>query len=176
MNYGNINTHDIANGQGVRVSLFVSGCRHNCEGCFNKEAQKFSYGEPFGDEQVKRIVELLKPNYIKGLTILGGEPMEPENQMHVLRVIEEVRSAYGDKKDIWLYTGAIYEDLIDETKRYYTPYIKHILRKIDVLVDGPFILSKRDIQNTPFRGSTNQRLIDVRETIKNGVVCNYPLK
>lgn len=176
MYYGNINTHDIANGQGIRVSLFVSGCRHCCPGCFNKESQNFDYGKPFTDEDVENIIKFLKPGYIRGITFLGGDPMEPENQEEVAKLIKRIKEVYNNDKDIWLYTGAVYESLIDETSRYRTKDTDYILENIDVLIDGPFILAKRDIQNVPFRGSTNQRLLDMKETNKTRKAVDYILQ
>lgn len=177
MYYGNINTHDIANGQGIRVSLFVSGCRHRCPGCFNQGAQNFDYGSPFTEKEQEDIIKrYLKPNYIKGITFLGGDPMEPENQEGVAKLIKRIKEVYKDSKDIWLYTGAVYESLIDETSRYRTKDTDYILENIDVLIDGPFILAKRDIQNVPFRGSTNQRLLDMKETNKTKKAVDYILQ
>lgn len=175
MYYGNINTHDIANGQGIRVSLFVSGCRHCCPGCFNKESQNFDYGKPFTDEDVENIIKFLKPGYIRGITFLGGDPMEPENQEEVAKLIKRIKEAYNNDKDIWLYTGAVYESLIDKTSRYRTNDTDYILENIDILIDGPFVLAKRDIQNVPFRGSTNQRLLDMKETNKTQKAVDYIL-
>lgn len=175
MYYGNINTHDIANGQGIRVSLFVSGCRHCCPGCFNKESQNFDYGKPFTDEDVENIIKFLKPGYIRGITFLGGDPMEPENQEEVAKLIKRIKEAYNNDKDIWLYTGAVYESLIDKTSRYRTNDTDYILENIDILIDGPFVLAKRDIQNVPFRGSTNQRLLDMKETNKTRKAVDYIL-
>lgn len=167
MNYSEILTDDVANGLGFRTSLFVSGCRHNCPGCFNHQAADFKFGKKFTQKVAKKVLDSLSPEYIRGLTVLGGDPMEPENQPEVYNLLRDVRFRYGTTKDIWLYTGAIYENIINRESRYRTDYTNRLLALIDVLVDGPFILEKRDIQFTPFRGSTNQRLIDMKETLKN---------
>lgn len=175
MNHSLIEPNDFANGQGVRVSLFVSGCRHNCPGCFNQESQKFDYGKPFTSKEIDLIIKYLEPDYISGITLLGGDPMEPENQKDVANLIKVIRATYNDKKTIWLYTGAVYEKLIDPESRYRTQYTDYIIEQLDVLIDGPFILAKRDIQNVPFRGSTNQRLLDMKETNKSKIATDYRL-
>ena len=156
MRYANVKYPDIANGEGVRVSLFVSGCRHHCPGCFNVVAQDFEYGDLFTDEVIDGIMEKLRPDYIKGLTILGGEPMEPENQPEVLRLIKRVRDELPNKT-VWLYSGFTLEQLRGDS-RGNTPYTEDILSRIDMLVDGPFIEREKDI-SLRFRGSRNQRLL-----------------
>lgn len=158
MFYGNIKFFDIADGYGVRTSLFVSGCRNHCRGCFQPETWNFCYGKEFTRQTMEDIIESMEQDYVNGLTILGGDPMEPENMPTVLELIQEVRKRYGETKDIWLYTGYLYEDLVK------TELAGSILLGVDVLVDGPFILEKRD-PSLSFRGSSNQRLIDVRRTI-----------
>lgn len=162
MNYCEIKWNDIANGPGVRTSLFVSGCRHKCPNCFNEVAWDFNYGKEF-DESIKSIVvNSLDSKYIAGLTILGGEPMEPENQKGVLDLIRSIREKYGKTKSIWIYTGCIYEkDFVNKSKEYYTEYTDEILDSIDILVDGPFIQDLYDI-SLKFRGSSNQRILEMK--------------
>jgi anaerobic ribonucleoside-triphosphate reductase activating protein len=165
MNYGMIRRNDIANGEGVRVSLFVSGCRNRCKNCFNKETWDFSYGTPFTDETLQQIIKWLAPSYIRGLSILGGEPMEPENQPDVLNLVQSVRRDLPEK-DIWLYTGFTLEELTGEKlSRALSGCSIPILRNIDVLIDGRYEDSKRDI-SLRFRGSSNQRIINMKETIR----------
>ena len=151
MNYAEIKKVDIANGPGVRVSLFVSGCRNHCKGCFNPETWDFDYGRPFTRETEDEIIEALRPSWIQGLSILGGEPTEEENAAVLIPFLKRVRAALPDK-DIWLYSGYTYEALRD----------KEILSLADVLVDGPFLLEQKDA-GLAFRGSRNQRIIDLRE-------------
>ena len=155
MNYAGINQIDTANGKGVRVSLFVSGCPHHCPGCFNPETWDYDYGKPFDDSVIMEILEYLKPDYISGLTVLGGEPLAVQNRKTVLRLLEIVKK-YSPDKSIWVYTGYVLEDLLaegDET-------ILNIFELIDVLVDGPFVQELKDV-SLPFRGSSNQRIINV---------------
>ncbi len=165
MNYASIRTCDIANGDGVRVSLFVSGCTHHCKGCFNEAAWDFGYGEPFTRAVEDSLLEALVPSYISGLTVLGGEPMEPCNQRALLPFLRRVRERFGDAKTIWIYTGCIYElELLPESKtdRWRTEATDEILALVDVLVDGPFIEELKNI-SLRFRGSSNQRIIDLRK-------------
>lgn len=170
MYYGQIFNCDVANGPGMRVSLFVSGCRNHCEGCFQPETWDFRYGKPYTRETEKRIFEMLRPSYIRGLTILGGDPLEPENVPDVWKLVLSVRESYGTTKDIWLYTGYRYEDKIgDDDWR-----TGAILDLVDVVVDGPFVQELKDI-TLRFRGSSNQRLIDVRETKRNGLGWRFPV-
>ena len=157
MNYAGILKDDVANGRGIGVCLFVSGCRNNCEGCFNKEQQDFNYGKEFTPEVEDCILELLDREYIKRFSILGGEPLEGENVKSVYEFAKKVKEKYPNKI-IWLYTGFIYEDLL---KAEDDSYRKKILDVVDVIVDGPFIISKKDI-SLKFRGSSNQRVIDVK--------------
>lgn len=158
MNYCSIKKTDIANGEGVRVSLFVSGCRNHCEGCFQPETWDFNYGKEFTEETEKEILEALKPSYISGLTVLGGEPFEPENQKVLTPFLQKVRSTYPEK-NIWCYTGYIIEkDLLPQTGRKHTNSTPIMLSCIDVLVDGPFIKEEKNI-SLAFRGSENQRII-----------------
>ena len=151
MNYAEIKKVDIANGPGVRVSLFVSGCRNHCKGCFNPETWDFDYGRPFTRATEDEIIEALRPSWIQGLSILGGEPTEEENAAVLIPFLKRVRAVLPDK-DIWLYSGYTYEALRD----------KEILTLVDVLVDGPFLLELKDA-GLAFRGSRNQRIIDLRE-------------
>ena len=166
MNYAEIKPVDIANGPGVRVSLFVSGCNHHCKGCFNSIAWDFNYGKPFTDEVIDKIIDYLKPDYITGITFLGGEPLDPKNQYDVSKMINEVRKVYGEKKSIWLYTGYLLGNSIPHIV-YITSYI---LKNIDVIVDGPFIEKKKNL-SLRFRGSENQRIIDMKKTIENKEIC-----
>ena len=161
MKYATIKTVDIANGTGVRVSLFVSGCTHRCPECFNEIAWDFNYGEEFNQETIDLILKALEPSHIAGLTLLGGEPMELVNQEGLLPLLQQVRKMYPDK-DIWCYTGYLYEDLLPGGK-VHGPYSDEILSYLDILVDGPFILAQKNIR-LKFRGSENQRIIDVKRT------------
>lgn len=159
MHYGNIKKYDIANGPGVRVSLFVSGCRHHCKGCFNAETWDFEYGSPFTDGTVEEILEALTPSYISGLTVLGGEPFEPENQPVVMELLRRVRKQYPEKS-IWCYTGYRYDVELAEGGSVHTEVTQEMLSYIDVLVDGEFVQELKDI-SLQFRGSSNQRIIEL---------------
>lgn len=161
MKYATIKTVDIANGTGVRVSLFVSGCTHRCPECFNEIAWDFNYGQEFNQETIDLILKALEPSHIAGLTLLGGEPMELVNQEGLLPLLQQVRKMYPEK-DIWCYTGYLYEDLLPGGK-VHGPYSDEILSYLDILVDGPFILAQKNIR-LKFRGSENQRIIDVKRT------------
>lgn len=163
MNYAEIKNCDIANGPGVRVSLFVSGCTHHCPGCFNEVAWDFGYGEPFTEEVENWILGMLKPSYIKGLTLLGGEPFEPQNQEPIVKFLRKVKKQYPDKS-IWAFSGFLYET-ITSGKLGDWEITKEYLGFLDVLVDGPFIESKKNL-SLRFRGSENQRLIDMPATLK----------
>ncbi|MDR1465559.1 MAG: anaerobic ribonucleoside-triphosphate reductase activating protein [Oscillospiraceae bacterium] len=165
MNYAEIRTHDIANGVGVRVSLFVSGCEHACPGCFNPEAWRFGFGEPFTEETEARILGALRPAHIRGLTLLGGEPLHPRNRSDVLALVRRVREAHPDK-DIWCYTGYHFErELLPESER--DSILRQLLEEIDVLVDGRFVQARKSL-HTRFRGSENQRILRVRESLAAG--------
>ena len=168
MNYATIKNNDIANGPGVRVSLFVSGCTHRCPGCFNEIAWDFNYGEPFTEETIEKILTMLAPAHIKGLTLLGGEPFEPQNQPAILELLRRVKAEYPNKT-IWAYSGYLFDrDILagrlgpGEITREYVSYL-------DVLVDGPFIQSRKNL-SLRFRGSDNQRLIDVPQSLKTGEI------
>ncbi|MDP0494241.1 MAG: anaerobic ribonucleoside-triphosphate reductase activating protein [Fusobacterium sp. JB021] len=157
MYYGNIKKIDIANGEGVRVSLFVSGCRNCCKNCFNPETWNFKYGQEFNLDTENEILNLLEQKHIKGLTVLGGEPFEPENQKELLPFIKKVKHKFPHK-DLWFFTGYIYDqDLVPNGKKY-CEVTDELLSYIDVLVDGPFIEEEKDI-SLKFRGSKNQRII-----------------
>lgn len=169
MNYANIKRTDVANGPGIRVSLFVSGCTHRCRGCFNSEAWDFHYGQEYTAAVEEEILQALAPDYIRGLSVLGGEPMEPQNRETVLGLLRRVRLAYPEK-DIWCYTGYDYEkDLLQWAAQEET--LRELLSLIDVLVDGEFMEEKKNLR-LAFRGSENQRLIDVRKSAEqNRTVC-----
>lgn len=166
MNYANIKYCDIANGQGVRTSLFVSGCTHRCPGCFNEVAWDFSYGDPFDDAVADAVMESLEPSYIAGLTVLGGEPMEPANQAVLAPFLKKVKEAFP-QKDVWVYTGDVYEELVDPANPRHTRWTDPMLDCIDVLVDGPFVEDLKDI-TLRFKGSQNQRVLDVARTREAG--------
>ena len=163
MNYATIKNCDIANGKGIRVSLFVSGCNHHCLGCFNKEAWDFEYGQPFTKNTIDYIVGLLKHDYINGLSVLGGEPLDPMNIIRVCELLFYVKNIFRDSKTIWLYTGYTWEELME--RAHIELMTKATLEKIDVLVDGRFIEAEKDI-SLLFRGSRNQRIIDCKESLK----------
>lgn len=177
MNYAEIKYCDIANGQGVRTTLFVSGCRRGCPGCFNSGAFSFAAGEPFDELVQEEVLDSLKPIYVKGLTILGGEPFEPENQGPLADFLERVKEQFPTKT-IWCFTGFVYEVLAgieappqgSTEGRGRTADTDRLLNLIDVLVDGPFVEELHDI-TLRFRGSSNQRLIDMNETRRTGAVC-----
>ena len=167
MNYSAIKGRDIANGYGVRVTLFVSGCTHHCKNCFNKETWDFNSGKPFTEETINEIIELMAPSYITGLSLLGGEPMEKPNQAGLLPLLKKVRETYPEK-DIWCYSGYLLEDLL-EGGRVRTDITDEVLSYIDVLVDGEFQEELYSIM-LKFRGSANQRVIDLKETLKSGEI------
>lgn len=169
MNYSAIKPCDIADGPGVRVSLFVSGCTHHCPGCFNAIAWDFHAGKPFTEETEETLFAALSKSYVNGLTLLGGEPMEKVNQHGLLRFVRRVRECLPEK-DIWCYTGYVLEtDLLAEDGRARCEVTDELLSYIDVLVDGPYIASLHDI-TLLFRGSSNQRLIDMKKTRESGTV------
>lgn len=163
MHYAAIKTHDIANGPGVRVSLFVSGCTHRCKGCFNQEAWDFDYGEVFDQAVMDRIVKLLEPAYIKGITYLGGEPMDPRNQEGLLHLSRRIKAAHP-QKSIWCFTGYVWDKL-----PRLPGVTEELLSYLDVLVDGPFIAEQKNL-SLRFRGSENQRLIAVPKTLASGQI------
>ena len=197
MYYATIKKNDVANGPGVRVNLFVSGCTHHCKNCFNGDTWDFSYGAPFGDEQLSEILEALSPNYIKGFTFLGGEPMEPANRCEVLRIAKAIREHFPEKS-IWLYSGYLTEELMAwaglvpssivpdneacPRNRYFEEYkpandaaeLAELLSLIDVIVDGEYVEERKNLR-LKFRGSENQRLVDVKETLSAGEVITLSL-
>lgn len=164
MHYGNIKNCDVANGEGVRVTLFVSGCTNRCEQCFQPETWDFSYGEEFTREVEDKIIEMLASTYINGLTVLGGEPFEPSNQRALLPFLTRVRAAYPDK-NIWAFTGFTFEELKRDGSHPRCECTDGMLSLIDVLVDGRYEHAKRNL-SLKFRGSSNQRLIDVPKTLE----------
>lgn len=166
MNYAAIKNCDIANGPGVRVSLFVSGCTHHCKGCFNQVAWDFDYGLPFTQQTVDSLLDMLSPAHIKGVTILGGEPFEPENQPAVLEFLRQMKRRHP-AKSVWVFSGYLYDKDILSGKLGPWEITREYLSYIDVLVDGPFILEKKDL-TLRFRGSSNQRIIDIPASLAKG--------
>ena len=172
MYYGEIKDCDIANGEGVRVSLFVSGCTNHCEHCFQPQTWAFDYGQPFTEETEDRLLSLLSPSYVNGLTLLGGEPFEPENQRALLPFLRRARAAYPEKT-IWAYSGFTYEELLTEGSSPRCEATDGMLSLLDVLVDGRFVEARKDI-SLRFRGSSNQRLIDLNATRAAGEIVLMP--
>lgn len=171
MNYAALKPFDVANGPGVRVSLFVSGCRHMCKNCFNKEAWDFNYGEPYTEEQTEKILEAMKPEYIKGFSLLGGEPFEKENQAVLCEVLEKIKEAYPEKT-VWCYTGFSYDTDLLTGKICDFSITKRMLDCIDIIVDGKFIEEEKDL-SLRFKGSRNQRIIDVQTSLKEGKIIRW---
>lgn len=172
MHYGEIKNCDIANGEGVRVSLFVSGCNNRCEHCFQPQTWDFEYGQPFTPETEEYLLSLLAPDYISGLTLLGGEPFEPSNQRALLPFVNRVRKTYPSKT-IWCFTGFTYDELTTDGSRARCEVTDSLLSLLDVLVDGRFVEALKDI-SLRFRGSSNQRLIDLNASRKAGHLCFLP--
>ena len=171
MNYGEIKKHDIANGRGIRVSLFVSGCRHHCKGCFNPETWDFCYGKEYTPQTESEVLEALKPDYIEGLSLLGGEPFEPENQPVLLDLVKKVRKLFPEKT-VWCYSGYTFEELSGAVPSpAFTKNTKELLSLIDILVDGEFVLEKKNI-SLKFRGSENQRILDVKKSLESNLPIN----
>ena len=166
MNYATIKNNDIANGPGVRVSLFVSGCTHRCPGCFNEVAWDFAYGEPFTQQTIDDLIKMLSANHIKGLTLLGGEPFEPQNKPEVLNLLRQVKAELPEKS-IWAYSGYLFEKDILAGRLGPKEITEELISYVDVLVDGPFVQSKKNL-SLRFRGSENQRLIDVKASLQAG--------
>ena len=166
MNYADIKRYDVANGPGVRVSVFVSGCTHRCPGCFNEEAWDFNFGKPFTQETIDYIIDLLKPDFYKGITFLGGEPLEHVNQQGLLPLARKMREVYPEKS-IWCFTGYDFEKDVLGRMINEWPETKELLSYIDVLVDGEFIEAQKDL-SLVFKGSANQRHILVQESMKSG--------
>lgn len=169
MNYAEIKKCDIANGEGVRISLFVSGCRRRCKGCFNAVAWDFSYGKPFTEETEAEIFEALSPDYIAGLSLLGGDPFEPENRAALLPFLKRYRQRFPHK-NVWCYTGYTYSGgtLMEDDGEG----VKELLKEIDILVDGPFVEELKNIR-LKFRGSSNQRVLDLKRTMESGNIVLY---
>lgn len=174
MYYGEIKKCDIANGEGVRVSLFVSGCTHHCPGCFNQDTWNFCYGEKYTDETEQEIIEALSPEYINGLSLLGGEPFEPQNQQVLVQLLRKVREKYP-RKTVWCYSGYLFERELRNESRARCEYTDEMLSMIDILVDGRFIERLKDIRLV-FRGSSNQRIIDVKKSLEKGEVILWEPK
>ena len=168
MYYATIKNCDIANGPGVRVSLFVSGCTHHCPGCFNQEAWDFHYGQPFTEETIQTILDMLRPGYIRGLTLLGGEPFDPRNQEAVVQLLRRIKQELP-QKSIWAFSGYLFDRDILSGKLGDWEITKEYLGYLDVLVDGPFVQEKKNL-SLRFRGSENQRIIDVPASLASGTV------
>lgn len=164
MNYADIRPIDVANGPGIRVSLFVSGCTHACPECFNPEAWDFSYGQPFTQAEATLILQALEKSYIKGLSLLGGEPFHPANQAAVLDLVCQVRDHFPEK-DIWCYSGYLFEDL---SSGRVGDHSRELLEQLDVLVDGPFVVGLKNL-GLRFRGSSNQRILAVSPSLAQGI-------
>ena len=171
MYYGEIKNCDIANGTGVRVTLFVSGCRNHCLNCFQQETWDFEYGSEFTEQTQEQLLDMLEPSYIDGLTVLGGEPFEPENQKELIHLLRRVRKELPHK-DIWSYTGFVLDRDLLEGQRKHTDVTYEMLSYIDVLVDGPFIAEKKNLA-LYFRGSENQRVIDMNRTREEKNIILY---
>ena len=174
MNYGEIKNFDIANGEGVRVSLFVSGCTHCCKGCFNPETWDFSYGKPYTAETEDSIMKMLEFEYIDGFSLLGGEPFEPENQRVLVKTLNRLRRELPEKT-VWCYTGYLFDEELLKESRARCECTDEMLSMIDVLVDGEFVEELRDI-TLSFRGSSNQRIIDVKASLSSGKIVPYSLE
>ena len=171
MNYGEIKTCDIANGEGVRVSLFVSGCTHHCKNCFNEVAWDFGYGKPFTEETEEMLLKALEPDFVDGLSLLGGEPFEPENQRVLLPFLKKVRERFP-KKNIWCYTGYLFDkDVLDKMCKE-SEVTKEIVSYLDIVVDGEFMIDRKNLKIN-FRGSDNQRIIDVKKTLDAGEIVHW---
>ena len=171
MNYADIKNCDVANGPGVRVTLFVSGCTHHCKGCFNPETWDFQYGQPFTQESIDTILKALEPDYIKGFTLLGGEPFEPQNQEAEVVLLRQIKQKYPEKS-IWCFTGYLFDRDILGVMKDRDPYAMEMLSYIDVLVDGEFVEEQKDL-SLKFRGSANQRQILVKESLEQGTIVYW---
>lgn len=166
MNYAEIKKCDIANGPGVRISLFVSGCTHHCKGCFNEVAWDFDYGTPFTQATIDKIIEMMRPSYIRGLTLLGGEPFEPQNQGPIVELLRQIKEKLPGKS-IWAFSGYLFDRDILSGCLGDWKITQEYLSYLDVLVDGPFVEEKKDL-SLRFRGSENQRIIDVPASLRQG--------
>lgn len=172
MNVAEIKTNDIANGEGVRTSLFVSGCRHHCPDCFNEIAWDFSYGKPWSEETEHEILDSMAPPWIAGLSLLGGEPFEPENQKELLKLLKDFKNRYP-QKNVWCYSGFTFEEITGKkASRAFTDISVEMLKYIDILVDGKFNKELKNIM-LKFRGSENQRVIDVKKTLECSEIVLY---
>lgn len=171
MYYGTIKKYDIADGEGVRVTLFVSGCTNHCKGCFQPETWAFDYGKPYTEAVEQELIDALKSENIQGLTLLGGEPFEPENQRVLVNLLRRVRQECPDK-DIWSYTGFVYDRDLLAGQRRHCEVTDEMLSYLDVLVDGPFVEELKDIRLI-FRGSSNQRVLNMKETLRQGKPVIY---
>ncbi len=171
MNYAEIKKYDVANGIGVRVSLFVSGCTHHCKECFNKETWDFHYGKPFTEKEIDDIISYMEPDYIDGLTLLGGEPMEPVNQEGILPLLRRVRETYP-QKTVWCYTGYLFDRDIRDRMCKESAVTRELITYLDILVDGEFVLERKNLKIN-FRGSDNQRIIDVKKSLETGGVIHW---
>ena len=174
MNYADIKKVDVANGEGVRVSVFVSGCNHHCKGCFNQCAWDFNYGNKFTDAEIDKVINYLAHDYISGLSLLGGEPLEKQNQEGLLPLVKKVKEKFPSK-NIWCYTGFDFEKDVVGKMAQNNETTKELLKYLDVVVDGKFEEDKKDLK-LRFRGSSNQRILDVQETLKENEPVNYNLK
>ncbi len=174
MNYADIKSIDVANGPGVRVSLFVSGCTHHCEDCFNKETWDFHFGELFGEKEIDTIIELMSHDHIKGFSLLGGEPFEFTNQQGVLPLVRKIKETYP-KKDIWCWTGYLFDKDIRDKMMLNWPETRELISYIDILVDGKFEKDKKDL-TLRFRGSSNQRIIDVQKSLASNEIILWDEK
>ena len=168
MNYAEIKNCDIANGLGVRVSLFVSGCTHHCKGCFNVVAWDFDYGTPFTQETIDKILDMMRPSYIRGLTLLGGEPFEPQNQGPIVELLRQIKEKMPEKS-IWAFSGYLFDRDILSGRLGDWKVTQEYLSYLDVLVDGPFVEAKKNL-SLRFRGSENQRIIDVPASLAQGKI------
>ena len=171
MYYGTIKKYDIADGEGVRVTLFVSGCTNHCKGCFQPETWDFCYGNPYTEETEQELINALRNENIQGLTLLGGEPFEPENQRELVKLLRRVHAELPEK-DIWSYTGFVYEKDLLAGQRKHCEVTDEMLSLLDVLVDGPFVEELKNIRLI-FRGSSNQRVLNMKETLKQGKPVIY---
>ncbi len=171
MNYADIKRCDVANGTGVRVSLFVSGCTHHCPECFNSEAWDFDYGKPFTEKEKGEILSYLEPTYVAGLSLLGGEPMEPQNQEGLLPLLREVHERYPEK-NVWCFTGYLFDRDIRDRMCRESEVTRELLSYIDIMVDGEFIVARKNLK-VNFRGSDNQRIIDVKKSLESGEVVHW---
>lgn len=169
MHVGEVMTADVANGEGMRVSVFVSGCRNHCKGCFQPQTWDFNYGREYTPEIEQFIIDELSKSYYDGITILGGDPMEPENQEPVLRLLRRIKKELPDK-NVWAYTGYVYDrDLVPGGKRFVDGVTRELLKSIDILIDGRFVEELKNLMLN-FRGSGNQRIIKMKETLETGKV------